>query len=224
MIRLRFLALAALLHALVTTNVFAQDQPREPIARFAADARVAFPNFPDDASIATPLGVTEENLPGRGLGVAFGAHFYPARMGRVTLGLGGQLLISRASNTLEPATEGGPPGPTVKGYFTALSPEVSLNFGSAEGWSYVSGGIGWSGLTIENDARPVADDEGSLTTINYGGGARWFAKPHLAFSFDLRFYRYGAQEAVGGTSPGTIGRPGYPKGRMLVLSAGISVK
>ena len=27
-----------------------------------------------------------------------------------------------------------------------------------------------------------------LKTINYGGGARWFAKAHVAFSFDVRFY------------------------------------
>ncbi|HET7217851.1 MAG TPA: hypothetical protein VFJ02_07375 [Vicinamibacterales bacterium] len=217
MIARRTVALAAVVHTLSLSIAFAQDEPREPISRFVADAHVAFPNFPDDASIATGLGITEENLPGRGLGLAFGVHVYPARMGKVTLGLGGQLLISRASNTLEPATEGGAAGPTVKGYFNALSPEVSLNFGSGEGWSYVSGGIGWSTLTIENAARPVTDADGWLQTINYGGGARWFAKPHLAFSFDLRFYKFGAQDAI-------TGRPAYPGARMLILSAGLSVK
>lgn len=223
MIAPRTLAFAAVFHLLSLAAALAQDQPREPIGRFAADAQVAFPKFPDDAGIATALGVTEDNLPGRGLGLAFGMHVYPARMGKVTLGLGGRLVVSRASTTLAPTTEGGPEGPTVKGYFTALSPEVSLNFGSSEGWSYVSGGIGWAGLTIENAAAPVADADGRLTTINYGGGARWFAKPHLAFSFDLRFYRYGDQDPVLSTS-GALSRPAYPKGRMLVLAAGISVK
>ena len=217
MMALRTLALAVVLPALAASAALAQDQNREPIPRFVADAHVAFPKFPDDPSIATELAVTEENLPGRGLGLDVGMHVYPARMGKVTLGLGGQLLIGRASSTLDPTTEGGPAGPTVKGYFTALSPEVSLNFGTGEGWSYVSGGIGWSSLTIENQARPVADADGLLSTINYGGGARWFAKPHLAFSFDLRFYKFGAQEA-------SVGRPAYPGARMLVLSAGISVK
>jgi hypothetical protein len=217
MMELRTLVLAAVLPALVSSSAFAQDPNREPIPRFVADAHAAFPKFPDDASIATGLGVTEENLPGRGLGLAFGMHVYPARMGKVTLGLGGRLLISRASSTLDPTTEGGPAGPTVKGYFNAFSPDVSLNFGSGEGWSYVSGGIGWSGLTIENAARPVADADGRLQTINYGGGARWFAKPHLAFSFDLRFYKFGAQEAI-------VGRPAYPGARMLILNAGISLK
>ena len=72
-------------------------------------------------------------------------------------------------------------------------------------------------LTIEREAAPVDDADGSLQTLNYGGGARWFAKKHLAFSFDLRFHRYGTQDA-------TTGRPAYPKGRMMILSAGISVK
>lgn len=217
MIARRILALAAVVHLSSVAAAVAQDPTREPIGRFVADAQAAFPNFPDDESIAAGLGVTAENLPGRGLGLAVGMHFYPARMGKVTLGLGGRLVMSRASSTLEPTTEGGVEGPTVKGYFTALAPEVSLNFGSNEGWSYVSGGVGLAGLTIENEARPVTDADGRLTTIHYGGGARWFAKPHLAFSFDLRFYRYGAQEA-------TTGRPAYPKGRMIVLAAGISVK
>jgi hypothetical protein len=207
----------ALVLSFLALPAFAQELDREPIGRFVADARVAFPNFPDDGSIATGLGVTNENLPGRGLGLAVGLHVYPARMGRLTLGLGGELLISGASKTLEPATEGGPDGPTVSGRFTALSPQLSLNFGGRDGWSYVSGGIGWASLTIENEAAPVADADGRLRAINYGGGARWFPKPHLAFSFDLRFYRYGAQEAI-------VRRPAYPGGRMLVMSAGVSVK
>ena len=33
-------------------------------------------------------------------------------------------------------------------------------------------------------------------TINFGGGARWFAKSHLAFALDLRYYAIDAQEAT----------------------------
>jgi hypothetical protein len=48
------------------------------------------------------------------------------------------------------------------------------------------------------------------TAINYGAGARWFKTDHLAFSFDLRFYRV---------------RPeGLPRTNLTVLSAGVSVK
>jgi hypothetical protein len=194
----------------------AQEREREPIAPFAADVRVAVPNFPDDEAIATALGVTAENLPGRGLGLSAGMHVYPIR-GRVALGLGGELLLTRASRTLEPAQEGGPDGPTVSGRFNTISPQVSLNFGSRRGWSYISGGIGWATFTVERDTVPVASPEGRLRTLNYGGGARWFAKEHLAFTFDLRFHRFGAQEA-------STGRPAYPKARMMIFSAGISLK
>ena len=58
---------------------------------------------------------------------------------------------------------------------------------------------------------------GRTRAINYGGGARWFAKEHIAFTFDLRFYRIDAQEA-------DHGRPAYGGRRLMVFSAGISVK
>jgi hypothetical protein len=195
----------------------ARAQEREPLPRVAADFHVVSPKFPNDNAIATALTVTTENLPGRGLGLAGGVHVYPARLGKVTLGLGGEIVVSRASKTLEPASENAQPGPTVDARFSALVPHVSLNFGSREGWSYVSAGIALTSLTIERDAAPVAEADGRGRAIHYGGGARWFAKDHLAFSFDVRFYRLPAQDAI-------VGRPAYPKARMIVLSAGISVK
>jgi hypothetical protein len=207
---------SGLLLAFLPANAAAQTET-EPIGRFAADLRVAIPRFPSDAAIASALSVTKENLPGRGLGLSAGLHLYPLRMGRVTLGLGGELLIGRASRTLDPAQEGDPPGPTVNARISSLSPQVSLNFGSRRGWSYLSGGIGYATFTVENEASPVASPDGRLRTINYGGGARWFAKEHLAFTFDLRFHRYDPQDAI-------VGRPAYPGGRMTVLSAGISLK
>ena len=123
-------------------------------------------------------------------------------MGRVALGIGGEWLLSRGSKTLDPVEEGGASGPTVTTRFSVLSPQVSLNFGGRDGWSYVSGGIGWAKFTTELEDAPVAEAPGALVPINYGGGARWFAKEHLAFTFDLRFYRIDAQEA-------STGRPAY---------------
>jgi hypothetical protein len=201
--------------ALLPATVFAQEREREPIAPFAADVRVALPRFPHDEAIATTLGVTDENLPGRGLGLSFGAHVYPFR-GKVALGLGAEVLMTRASKTLA-GDEGAPDGPTVKGRFNAFSPQISLNFGGRRGWSYVSGGIGWGTFTEEVETSPVTSPDGRIRTLNYGGGARWFAKEHLAFTFDFRFHRFDAQEA-------STGRPAYPKGRMTIISAGISVK
>jgi hypothetical protein len=216
MIQFRSLLTTAAI-AVFAAGAGAQEREREPIGRFAADARVALPNFPDDGSVATGLGVSEDNLPGRGLGISAGVHVFPARLGRVTLGLGGELLIAGASRTLEPATEGGPAGPTVAARFSAVSPQVSLNFGSRRGWSYVSAGIGLAAFTVEREAAPVASPDGRLRTLNYGGGARWFARERLAFTFDLRFHRFGAQDPA-------ANRPAYPAARMMVLSAGISVQ
>ena len=207
----------------------ARAQDREPLPRIAADVRATFPKFPQEESVATALGVSTENLPGRGLGFALGLNVYPARLGKVTLGLGAEYQQSGGKKTIKPDETNLPDGPTVKSTFTAFAPNVSLNFGGRDGWSYVSGGIAWTEMTIEREAAPVAESPGSQSAIHYGGGARWFMKEHLAFSFDIRFYRLPAQDAIPGTpaSPGipaTPGRPAYPKGRMLVLSAGISVK
>ncbi len=195
----------------------AQEPEKEPIGRFAVDARVALPRYPDDPATVTALGVTAENLPGRGLGLAAGVTVYPARLGKVALGIGGEWLLSRGSKTLDPEEEGGPSGPKVTTRFSALSPQVSLNFGGRNGWSYVSGGIGWVSFTTELEDAPVADATGRTRAFNYGGGARWFAKEHVAFTFDLRFYRIDPQEA-------TTGRPAYDGRRIMAFSAGISLK
>jgi hypothetical protein len=56
-----------------------------------------------------------------------------------------------------------------------------------------------------------------LKTINYGGGARWFAKKHLAFSFDVRFHAINPGTASGGFPPS-------PRTTFLVIGAGVSVK
>jgi len=217
MTHLRRLVLASAMAVTILPAASAQEREKEPIDRFAADVRASLPRFPADPATATAIGVTSDNLPARGLGVSAGVHVYPFRLGRVTLGLGGELLLSRGSHTLKPAQGGGAQGPTVKTQFSVISPQVSLNFGSRRGWSYVSGGIGRASFTTKRDSAPVADAPASPRAINYGGGARWFAKEHLAFTFDLRFYRIDPQEA-------TTGRPAYGGRRIMVLSAGISVK
>jgi hypothetical protein len=203
------------------TMAGAQDAPpppgTQPIGRFAVDVRVAFPKFKQDLTTASRLGVTAENLPARAFGLVFGAHVYPTRIGRMTLGLGGELLVSGRSRTVKPTTEGGDEGPTVNTRFSALSPQVSFNFGKRDGWSYVSGGIGWSTFTVEREDDPLPAPESRTKTINYGGGARWFATRHLAFAVDVRFYAVNPQVA-------TATRPAFPRMTLLVLNAGVGFK
>lgn len=190
---------------------------QEPIGPFAVDVRAAIPRFSEDLAVAEALDVASTNLPTSGLGLSGGAHFYPLRLGAVTLGLGGELLVSRGSRTQAPVEEGGLEGPTVNTRFSAISPQLSLNFGARDGWSYLSGGIGWASFTTEREDQPVADAGTRTRAINYGGGARWFMKRHLAFAFDLRFYAVSGQ-------PAAVGRPAYPRARRMVFSAGVSIR
>ena len=231
----RCCALSALLFV-VALPAAAQDpdHDRPPIGRFALDARGVYMTYPGDEALATFLDVTSENLAKRGLGVAVGAHVYPFRFGRrIALGFGGELLFSRGSKTLKPETEDDeeeeiPDGPTVKARVSGVSPQVSLNFGGRDGWSYLSGGIGWTKFSTEvqgeTPATPVPPTTPGSTegtprtgTINYGGGARWFMKRHLAFTLDLRFYAIKPREA-------TTRAPALPRTRLLLLSGGVSFK
>ena len=79
---------------------------------------------------------------------------------------------------------------------TSWLSELSLNFGNGNGWSYLSGGVGVSRWSIvPAGAAPLPIDNQWRKTINYGGGARWFAKKRLAFSLDVRFYEIAAGTA-----------------------------
>lgn len=194
-------------------------QTRERVGPFAVDVRVALPRFKDDAGVASALGVGTVNMPTRGLGLVAGAHWYPVGKGRVTLGLGGEILFSGATKTL--ATDEDDPasveGPAIRTRFSAISPQVSLNFGTGRGWSYLTGGLGWASFRTEREAAPVGDAESRPRVLNYGGGARWFAREHVAFAVDLRFYAVGAQLAA-------TGRPAYPSMTLMVFSAGVAFK
>ena len=65
--------------------------------------------------------------------------------------------------------------------------------------------------------RAAARSAPRKATINMGGGARWFFSRHLAFGFDVRFYLT-RPEAISGTIPGRA------RQRLLILSAGVSIK
>ena len=191
-------------------------QPRTPIGPFVVDVRGAFARFKEDPVIANILAVQPDNLPTRGLGLDLGAHWYPLRGRRVTLGLGGQLLLARDTRTAQ-ATQTTTARPTVTASLSIVSPQISLNFGHGNGWSYVSGGMGLGRLSAERDDLPSADGAGRTRTTHYGGGARWFTGPRLAFTFDLRFYTVNARAAATAV-------PAFPRTKTMVISAGISLR
>jgi hypothetical protein len=192
--------------------VGAQEPP--PIPFFVVDLQGTTTSFPTDPSLAASRGLVQGELPGRGFGANAAVHVFPFKFRAVTFGLGGRLMVSQATQTPEPVTG----LRTVTERLTYLGPQISLNFGTGAGWSYLSGGIAastWSLVPEGGTALPP--DEERLQTIDYGGGARWFAKPHLAFSLDVRFY------AVNPSTPAP-GLPGGPRNTFFVFGAGISLK
>lgn len=189
--------------------VFAQ-QPVQRIGPFVLDVRGAMPKYGQNADLAVAHGLNAGDLPSRGFGVVVDGHYYFLKWHAITFGIGGQVLLSRGHNG------GSAAGPAVTTTFKAFSPQISFNFGTGRGWSYLSGGVGRSTLVIQAETAP-AEQAQPLTTINYGGGARWFMTPHLAFTFDVRFYDIGQH-------PASAGRPGNPHLSMFVLSAGVALK
>ena len=222
----RVLSLAALavVFTLGATPAFAQapappppDPDALPIPKFVVDVRGVVPRFKQDTTIAEGLEVSTANLPTRGLGLVVGAHWYPFHVGVVTFGIGGEWMDGRGSRTLDPTPPETEPSPTVKAHLTSISPQVSLNFGKRNGWSYLSAGIGRSTYTTEREDAPLPDPESGTKTINYGGGARWFVKSHVAFAVDLRFYAINPQDA-------TAERPAVPRMTLMMLSAGVAFR
>jgi len=195
-------------------------QQKEPIPPFAVDIRGAFARHKAEPSVATDLGVSPANLPSRSLGLVGGVHVYPLHSKKVTLGLGGNVVLARGSATLDvvdATTKVTTKSPTVRRHFTAVSPEISLNFGHRNGWSYVSGGLfGLSKLYLDRADAPAAAAP-YRKTLNYGGGARWFTTDHMAFSVDFRWYSVAEQLA-------TAGVIAQPRTTLLVLSGGLAIK
>lgn len=196
----------------------AQDPPPR-IGPFVVDVHATMPRFPGDPQLAESRELLVGELPGAGLGLHAGVHAYPLTWKALTVGFGAEVTSTRAhrsSRRLSSETL----GRAVTEQFTHVAPEVSFNFGTGDGWSYLSGGIGpglWAVVPAEGAKRPP--DLERLQTINYGGGARWFLTPHLAFSLDVRFYAINPSTPVPGTA-----LPASPRTTLLIIGAGLSLK
>ena len=201
---------------LLTTPAAATAQEAEPIGPFVVDVRGSLPQYDQNEQLAANEDLLPSQLPSRGLGIDVGGHLYPVRWRWITLGVGIRLLASagdRAPSKNDPVAD----GPTVRTTFITASPQLSFNFGSREGWSYVSGGLGSSQLAISTESGQDDGSQRRARTINYGGGARWFIKRHLAFTLDFRFYSIRAL-------PATETEPGTSRIKLVAFNAGISFK
>lgn len=192
--------------------VFAQEGIDRPIGRFVLDVRGSITPFGETTEFAAGRGLDGSLTPGLGLGFEAGAHLYLYRWRVVTFGLGATVHASRGDRRASDL-DVDPDGPTIRKQLVAISPQLSLNFGGRDGWSYISGGLAPSRLSLF--ALGTDDTSRRTRTLNYGGGGRWFTNDHVAFSLDLRFYALTPLEQ-------TATEPGSPRMTVMVFSIGAS--
>lgn len=200
--------------AAVASPVYAQS--KDPLPTFVVDVRGAFAKLGQDTTTAADVGVAAQQLPGTGIGGAVGANFYFLKRKKMSLGFGGEGVLARATSSGVNSQTGAIDGPRVERRLQGISGTFSLNFGHGQGWSYVSAGLGPMRFqTFAGDLPSTAPP--FQTTQNFGVGARWFTNNHIAFCFDLRWYLTKPLQT-------TVEYPGRVRQRVLVMSAGISIK
>lgn len=193
---------------------FAQQPERIPA--LVIDARGAFAFLGADVVTAENLPNTTNDLAGHGFGLGGGVHVYPIRGGNWALGLGGEIMLAGATKqNFDPIDPKIAIGPEVHRQFRSFSGQISLNFGHRNGWSYLTAGMG--PLQFDTHLPPSVPDGLKQMTQNFGGGARWFTTPHVAFTVDMRFYM---------TQPAnpTLIVAGRERTKVTIISAGISLR
>ena len=206
-----------------------------PPGPYVIDVRGAISAIPQDPVFFPPVS-TGTGVPSRGTGIEVGAHLYLIQLGPGRVGIGASALLVRGSVSPPKSVSGStsastvlPATPDVSAMLIDVAPQLSYNFGSADGWSYVSAGFGSAQVLTGTSAfgggesgttmTPAqAMESGILSSMNVGGGARWFTKSHVAFSFDVRVHLVSAGMAEADIDAAT------PRMTLLVASAGISLR
>jgi hypothetical protein len=226
------LSIAALFFS---TAAFAQ--PSSSPGPYVIDLHGVMSGLPSGSAFHPVLPVNTL-VPRRGFGLGAGAHVYLVKLGPARLGVGVEIARARGTAMTPPTTTSTITTATTSSSATAtpaliaaspidtattvtlVTPQVSFNFGARDGWSYLSGGYGSAQIhgaasgqltAPATGAATLVRDEGRAAAVNYGGGARWFIREHVAVGFDLRFHRIAAV----GMQPGT---------RVFALSVGLSVR
>lgn len=207
-----------MLVVLFGASASAQGPPPDPPGPYAIDLHGSFGGFPRDSSFF-PLVPTGTVVPTRGFGLEVGGHVYLFRLGPARLGVGvSAMRVRHQTSPADPPSTGTTPPPVqtvpdVEATMTMLAPQVSFNFGTSDGWSYLSAGYGRAQVNTATSgtARGAERENGPLNAMNIGGGARWFRSRHLAVTFDVRFHFLGATPA----DPPLVGTP-----RSTILTAG----
>src|SRR5687767_14595674 len=202
-------------------------QTRERLPWFAVDLHVASVGLPTaEGWIPVPV-LGDTPLPGRGFGASGGITAYPFKLGIATFGVG--VAISAGKGKGEALTittgSGSEAVTTVTPVFRTqalnIIPQLSINFGHKLGWSYLSAGVGTTRIGASADATAtlpaVLLPDSWNQALNFGGGARWFMKPRVGASFDVRFIKLGSRAAAGDV-------PSARRTQMITFSAGVSIQ
>jgi hypothetical protein len=205
---------------LVLASFPAAAQTRERLPWFAIDLHAASVGLPTaEGWIPVPV-LGDTPLPGRGFGVAGGVTAYPFKLGIVTFGFGVTMSAGKGKGEAL-AIPTGSVTPVFRTQALNIIPQVSINFGHRLGWSYLSAGVGTTRIGASADAtatlpQVILPDTWNQA-LNFGGGARWFMKPRLGASFDVRFVKLGSRAASGNV-------PSARRTQMVTFSAGISIQ
>jgi hypothetical protein len=198
---------SALLAGLLGWGQAAAQTTPGPPGPWVADIRGATSGIPPMAGFYPSLPAAT-SVPARGFGFDGGVHVYPFTLGASRVGLGAAVLVARGTSEAAVAL------------VRSAAPQVSFNFGTADGWSYLSAGVGVASIVTEApsiDGGRTANRSGSVRAVNAGGGARWFLTPHVAFGFDVRMHRLSGGKA----GEATIATPGAT---LVAASVGFSVR
>jgi hypothetical protein len=176
-------AAAAALASILSAAPASAQGPAQPPGPYVVDLRLATSGVPDITTLVPlPAGSA---LPTRGRGFDAGVHVYAGRLGPARLGVGATLLNVRARDV------------SAEVDLRSLGPQLSFNFGTREGWSYLSAGGGVSEVIVKTvGAASVRRETGRVLTIDAGAGARWFLTGRVGVGFDLRFRRLSSADAM----------------------------
>jgi hypothetical protein len=175
----RLAAWLGLAGVLLGTQVEAQGLTPGKPGPFVIDVRGVTSGIPASSGLYPDLG-DQFVVPARGFGFDVGAHVYLFSLGPARLGIGANYIEVRGTAADADAT------------LETIAPQLSFNFGTSDGWSYLSVGAG--------TARVKAVTSASSSAVNAGGGARWFMNRHLAVGFDVRFHKIAADGDTMGAS------------------------
>jgi hypothetical protein len=190
---------------LMPSAVRAQALTPQPPGPFVIDIRGTTLGVPQGADFYPDI-PGETIVPARGFGLQAGAQVYPWALGSKRIGLGADFFLVRGtattpvttstSTTTESTTTPVTP-PDVKVTMAIASPQLSMNFGSSRGWSYLT--VGGGGASVKTSAGSLSLATTALD-INAGAGARWFLSDHLGLGFDLRVHWVGGNAMFGASA------------------------